>query len=88
MLKEKLSQIERRGKPEKHTEYTDEWKARRKKAYDYYICDYCGERIILSEPKHQRTGGTMKLSYVLTKRSTVEVALCNKCVNPVLKEFG
>ena len=88
MIKEKLGQIERRGKPEKYTEYSDEWRGYKKKLYDYYICDYCGAKIELTEPKHQRTGGTTKLSYILTKRSTVEVALCNKCVNPALKELG
>ena len=88
MLKEKLTKIEVRGKPEKFTEYKEEWRGFKKKLYDYYICDYCGEKIALTEPKNQRTGGTTKVSYVLTKRKTVEVALCNKCVNPALKEFG
>ena len=88
MIKEKLGQIERRGKPTKYAEYVDEWRGSKRKDYDYYICDYCGERIKPIEPKHQRTGGTTKLSYVLTKRSTVEVALCNKCINPTLKELG
>ena len=88
MIKEKLGQIERRGKPTKFTEYSDEWGGRKRKLYDYYVCDYCGKKIELTEPKNQRTGGTVKLSYILTKRSTVEVALCNKCINLVLKELG
>lgn len=87
MLKEKLDKIERRGKPGKHTEYSDDWRGYKKKLYDYYVCDYCGEKIKLITPKHQRTGGTTKLSYVLTKKSTVEVALCNKCVNPAINEL-
>lgn len=87
MIKEKLGQIKRRGKVPKYTEYTTDDRSRRKKAYDYFICDYCGERIILSEPKNTRAGGTAKISYILTKDETVEVALCNKCVNPALNEF-
>lgn len=87
MIKEKIKDIEHRGKVPKYAEFLNDDRGYRRKAYDYFICDYCGERIILSEPKHQRTGGTTKLSYILTKRETVEVALCNKCVKPALAEF-
>ncbi len=87
MIVEKMRLIKNRGKVPKYTEFESDKVGHGKKLYEYFICDYCGDKIILSEPKHQRTGGTVKLSYVLTKSETVEVALCNKCVVLALKEF-
>ncbi len=57
------------------------------KDYDYYICDYCGDEIKILKKKIEMTGGIVVLPHSLTKRGEVKIVLCNKCINPVLKEL-
>lgn len=60
---------------------------RKKKDYDYYICDYCKDEIRLDLKQYERSGGIVILPHTLTKCGEVTVALCNKCVKKVQKEL-
>lgn len=58
-----------RDKPERHTKYevSDRTanhlvKTEKKKLYDYYICDYCGEEIKIVKEKEKRTRGLGEIS--------------------------
>ena len=57
------------------------------KDYDYYICDNCGDEIKILKKKIEMTGGIVVLPHSLTKRVEVKIVLCNKFINPVLKEL-
>ena len=89
MIKEKINTfIARKNVPVYYDEFTDYSSYRTfKKKNKYLICDYCGEKIYINVPKHEKTGGIVKLSYVLTKSKNVDIALCNKCVKLALSEF-
>lgn len=83
-----------RDKPEKHTKYKEIddiakhlIRTDKKKLYDYYVCDYCGKEIKIVKRWEEKTGGLITLPDSLTNGVTVTIALCNKCLNPVLKEF-
>ena len=58
-----------------------------KKIYEYYICDYCNDEIRLDTKKHERSGGIVSIPQSLTKRGKIVLALHNKCLNKVIKEF-
>ncbi len=63
-------------------------KTKKEKLYDYYICDYCGDEIIISGKWEERTGGICKIPQTMSNADkTIYLALCNKCVIPVQKEF-
>lgn len=85
MIKEKVKKLYQREKPEIHKEILKDDKGYGRRLTKYLVCDYCGEKIMLDG--EVRTGGTTKLSHVITGTRTIHVALCNKCVNPVLREF-
>lgn len=89
MIKEKLNELVERKKPQIYTEVLVENSAfgKHKLKNKYMICDLCGERIYIGVPKDKRTGGTMELVYSLTHREDCLIAVCNKCVIPVLNEF-
>lgn len=55
--------------------------------YDYYKCDYCGAEIKILNQKNKMTGGIVTLSRLVTKKNEMQLALCNKCLKPVLKIF-
>lgn len=59
------------------------------KDYDYYKCDYCNSEIKIFKgvKRHDMLGGTVILPNSLTKRGELKLALCNKCLRPVLKKF-
>lgn len=84
-----LKALECRVKPIKLTNYKIEElgnntvKTKKKKDYDYYICDYCKEKIILSKKIEDRTGGIVEIPIDSYKR--LNLALCNKCLKPVLE---
>lgn len=61
--------------------------AKKKKEYDYYRCDYCGDEIKIKKDRQKMTGGIATIPHTVTRRSDLTLALCNKCLNPVLKEF-
>ena len=62
-------------------------KIKREKLYKYYKCDYCGDEIKIINKKQEMTGGIVVLPYTLTKRGELKLVICNKCLNPLLKEF-
>lgn len=68
-------------------EHSNIIKTKKKKLYDYYKCDYCGDEIRLDIKQSERTGGIVELPHILTKSGKVKVVLCNKCLKEVLKEF-
>lgn len=59
------------------------------KDYDYYKCDYCNSeiKILKGVKKHEMLGGIVILPVTLTKRGTIKLALCCKCLNPVVRLF-
>lgn len=90
-----------RSKPTKNIKYKAQESpnhlTRVKKTIDYYyyICDYCGSEIKILNSKLNgaaankiASGGTVILPTSMTKtKKSVTLALCNKCLNPVLQEF-
>lgn len=70
---------------ERKTERSNLVNIERKKEYEYYKCDYCGEEIKILKQKNKMTGGTLQFSKIITKNRDLKVALCNKCLKPVLK---
>lgn len=87
-----LKALECRVKPIKLTNYKIEElgnstvKTKKKKDYDYYICDNCKEKIILSKKTDERTGGILKVP--ITSYKMLNLAVCNKCLKPVLKAIN
>lgn len=61
--------------------------SKKKKEYDYYRCDYCGDEIRILEKRHEMTGGIAIIPHTITKRGEMKLALCTKCLKPALKEF-
>ena len=62
-------------------------KYKKEKEYEYYKCDYCNGNIIINKDKTKMVGGTVKFPATLTQKQDLQLVLCNKCLNPVLKEF-
>lgn len=60
---------------------------KRKKEYDYFICDFCGNEIEIKKKQEEMVGGIDVLPYSLTGMHNLKIALCNKCVKPLLKEL-
>lgn len=88
------SSVYYREKVPKHTKYKEKPEAGRHlvkypsiKEYEYYLCDYCNAEIRILEKKHEMTGGIAKFPAAITGKDEVELALCNKCLNPVLQEL-
>lgn len=85
--------VKYRKEPVKHTkmQYLEEKnnvvKRKAQKAYDYYICDYCGSEIRLDTKQTERSGGIAVLPNSLTKCGELKVALCNKCVKNAVKQL-
>ena len=44
-------------------------------------------KIKILNQKNKMTGGIVTLSRLVTKKSEMQLALCNKCLKPVLKIF-
>lgn len=57
------------------------------KEYDYYKCDYCGNEIKILKKKQEMTGGVVTMPHTVTRRGDIKLALCNKCLKPVLNIF-
>lgn len=57
------------------------------KEYDYYKCDYCGDEIKILKKRQEMTGGVVTIPHTVTRRGAINLALCNKCLKPLLKEF-
>ncbi len=60
---------------------------KKEKLYKYYKCDYCGDEIRIIDKRHEMTGGIVTMPHTVTKRGELKLALCNKCLKPVLKKF-
>jgi len=91
MLKKSIFNREKPYKRIKYKENKEEGrhlvKHKPEKEYEYYICDYCGKEIRILEKKYEMTGGVAIFPESLTKKGDLKLALCNKCLNPVLQEF-
>ncbi len=59
----------------------------KKKIYEYYICDNCGSEIRIEAEKNRMTGGIITIPYSLTRSKPLKLALCNKCIGKVEKQF-
>lgn len=88
-----LINLTNRTEPPKYTKFEDKPEASHLvnykpiKKYDYYICDYCKDTIKLLNDKYKMTGGIVTIPKIITKSKELKLALCNKCLKPVLKEF-
>ncbi len=60
---------------------------KRKKIYYYYKCDFCGNEIRIYKNKRNMSGGIVTIPYTITKCKSLDLALCNKCLKPMLKIF-
>ena len=59
-----------------------------KKMYDYYICDYCGEEIIIKKKNHEMDGGIVEIPKTFFKNNrSLKLVLHNKCLNKAIKEL-
>lgn len=55
--------------------------------YEYYLCDNCGSEIkIIKNKKKIADGGIIEIP--IKKHSKLNLALCNKCLKPTLKEIN
>ena len=54
--------------------------------YEYYICDYCGDKIILTKKEDERMGGI--LNTPINDFKVLKLALCSKCLKQALKEIN
>ena len=88
-----IKELKYRKEPIKHTELLIKNKgnnvvnSERTKMFEYYICDYCGDKIRLDIKQAERSGGIATFPHSLTKCGELKLALCNKCLNKALKEF-
>ena len=55
--------------------------------YKYYKCDYCDNKIIILNKQNEMSGGIVDLPATLTKKGVIKLALCNKCLKPVLNDI-
>ncbi len=84
-----LKALECRKEPIKKSYYTIKQqgsstvKTKKEKAYEFYVCDYCGDKIKIEKKFYDRTGGVYP--YKVSNDKTLILALCNKCLKPVLK---
>ena len=90
----RLEYFKYRGSPIKKMKYKNNsdvserlTKIKKEKDYEYYTCDYCDEEIKIEKDVNKRTGGICIIPYTVTKRIAIELALHDKCLNPVLREF-
>lgn len=92
-IRNRLEQLQARKEITKYEkiireeEHSNIIKTKKKKLYDYYRCDYCGDEIRLDIKQSERTGGIIEFPHILTKRGKVKLVLCNKCLKEALKEF-
>lgn len=88
-----IKEVIDREKPIKHIKYSSEntnhlTNEKKEKEYEYYICDECKKKIIITKNNDARRGGVVNLPKSLTKcNKTITVALHNCCLNPVLRQF-
>lgn len=84
--------IERRTKPEKKIIWTiieqgtAVSRAKKKKDYEYYICDFCKEKIIINKKWENTGGGILELRVNDFKK--IKLALHNRCFIAARKEIN
>lgn len=89
----KFSEISNRGavpiyakmKPKPEGSHLVNHKA--EKEYDYYKCDYCGDEIKILKKRQEMAGGVVTMPHTVTRKGDIKLALCNKCLKPVLNIF-
>ena len=94
-INEKVNEWKTRKKPEILKKYkkNDEigkhlTKSKKELDYQYYKCDYCGNEIIIEKDINKRNGGLAEIPQTLTMESSVlEVALHDRCLNPLISEL-
>ena len=88
-----INEIKYRKEPQKYTqilvknETSNVVNSEKTKMYDYYVCDYCKDKIRLDIKKTERSGGIATIPHSLTKCGELKLALCNKCIRDVIMEF-
>lgn len=88
-----IDELKWRKEPTKYTEMLVEdsdcntVNSKKTKMYNYYLCDYCGDKIRLDVKKAERSGGIAIIPHSLTKCGEIKLALCNKCLNKIIKQF-
>lgn len=88
-----INNLKYREEPQKYTqmliknENSNVVKSERTKLYDYYVCDYCKDKIRLDIKKNERSGGIATIPHSLTKCGELKLALCNKCLIPTIQEI-
>lgn len=92
MIKDNYMYFFQRKEPEKFEKYDNKEKSNivqsnNKKLYNYYVCDNCKEEIKIENKWESNKGGVIVIPAILTKKQAIKLALCHKCINPVLKEF-
>lgn len=91
--KNKISRWAERGEPVKNKKFKPKpegshlVKYREEVDYKYYVCDYCGEEIRITDKWENKTGGIAELPNSLTNRGKVKIAIHNRCLNNLIKEL-
>lgn len=81
-----INELKHRKEPPKYTqmliknETSNVVNTEKTKLYEYYLCDYCKDKIRLDEKKDERTGGVAIIPHTLTKCGELKLALHNKCL--------
>lgn len=91
-MNEPISVIERRQKIPKYSKYEQAERSNlvnveKNKLYEYYICDYCGEPIIVKKKKDEMDGGTVEIPQTLNRYSRLNMALHCRCLNKAVAEI-
>ena len=93
-IKEKIINLENREEFPQYVKYKEKPElgkhlinCKNEIEYRYYKCDFCEKEIIIKEKKDEQDGGIIILPNSLTKRGRIKIALHNKCLNPLLKQF-
>lgn len=93
MIVEQITKFKNRDKIQEYTKIIKEdtksniLQAKIIAKYKYLICDYCKSEIKLNTKKEERTGGIVVFPHSYTNCGKIELALCCKCLNNVIKEF-
>lgn len=87
MIKDKETTLKTRKKLEIYTKYkagdgigSHLVNEKKIKLYDYYKCDYCGGEIEIKENYIDQSGGIIEIK-------GMKLAIHNKCLKPLLKEY-
>ena len=88
-----IKELKYRKEPQKYTqmlvknETSNVVNSERTKMYDYYVCDYCRDKIRLDIKKSERSGGIATIPHTLTRCGELKLALCNKCIKKAIEEL-